>query len=127
MTDDWAKEYCKTLNSSEAYAKAGETWEGDFIFEIKFEDGSTRQLYMDLWHGKCRKAYQIKDEDITPEFTMSGPYENWVQVAKKELDPIRGMLQGKFKLQGDMAKIMRATKAAVEMVNCIMLVPDTEL
>ena len=126
MTDAWAKEYCKVLSNSEAYNKAAETWEGDFIFEAQHEDGKVVRLYIDLWHGKCRKAFEITDEDITPEFVMSGPYENWKKVADKELDPIRGLLSGKFKLQGDMAKVMRATKAAVEMVNCILLVPDTE-
>ncbi|MFX1298189.1 MAG: SCP2 sterol-binding domain-containing protein [Promethearchaeota archaeon] len=48
-------------------------------------------------------------------------------VAEKKLDPIQGLMVGKFKLKGDMAMVMRYTKAAVEMVNCIMNVPNTEL
>jgi len=127
MTDDWAKAYCKALNDSEAYNKAAETWEGDFFFVAEYADGTVVKLYMDLWHGKCRKAFEVKDDSIEPEFIMSGPYENWKLVAQKKLDPIQGLMTGKFKLKGDMAKIMRATKAAVEMVNTIMQVPDTEL
>lgn len=126
MTDAWAKAYCKALSDSEAYNKAAETWEGDFFFVAEHEDGTAVKLYMDLWHGKCRKAYEVKDESLEPEFVMSGPYANWKLVAEKKLDPIQGLMTGKFKLKGDMAKIMRATKAAVEMVNTIMLVPDTE-
>jgi len=126
MSAKWAAQYCKVLNASQAYAKAGETWEGAFIFEAEYEDGTVVRLYMDLWHGKCRGTKEVGPDDTAP-FIMSGPYENWKAVAEKELDPIRGLLSGKFKLQGDMAVVMRHTKAAVEMVNCIMGVPNTEL
>lgn len=128
MSDEWAKEYCKVLSKSKAYNKAAETWEGDFIFEAEQEDGTVTRLYIDLWHGKCRGAYEITEEteQPTPEFVMSGPYSNWKLVAEKKLDPIQGLMTGKFKLKGDMAKVMRATKAAIEMVNAIVGVPDTE-
>jgi putative sterol carrier protein len=126
MTDGWVKEYCKALNNSAAYNKAAETWEGDFIFESD-DAGKITRLYIDLWHGKCRKSFQITKEQINPEFVMSGPYANWKLVAQKKLDPIQGLMTGKFKLKGDMAKVMRATKAAIEMVNAIMNVPGTEL
>ncbi len=44
---------------------------------------------------------------------------------KKELDPIRGLLAGKFKLIGDMAKILKATRAAQELVISTTMI-DTE-
>jgi putative sterol carrier protein len=54
---------------------------------------------------------------------MSGPLENWRRVIEKKLDPLQGLLTRQFKLQGDMVKIMRAVKAAQELVNCTTLVP----
>ena len=126
MSPEWAVEYCKVLNESAAYNKAGAKWEGDFIFEINEEDGSTTRLYLDLWHGKCRGAKAVGPE-TDAAFVMSAPYATWKAVAEKELDPIRGLLGGQFKLQGDMAVIMKFTDAAVAMVNSILLVPDTEL
>ncbi|MHA1271575.1 MAG: SCP2 sterol-binding domain-containing protein [Candidatus Helarchaeota archaeon] len=126
---EWAKEFCKKLNESEAYGKAAETWEGDFVFVLETEEGGGLEeevrMYIDLWHGKCRGT-EIVNADKEAEFIMSGPYSNWVKVAKKELDPIQGLMTGKFKLEGDMAKIMRATKAAVELVNCVTAVEDVE-
>ena len=117
------------MNESEAYKKAAETWEGDFVFVIIPEEDFGPQeevrMYVDLWHGDCRGT-DIVGADKEAEFIMSGPYSNWVKVAKKELDPIQGLMTGKFKLEGDMAKIMRATKAAVELVNCVMAVEDVE-
>ena len=126
-TDEWGKEFCKKLNESEAYRKAAETWEGDFVFVMEPDDllDKERRLYVDLWHGECRGAKAVGPEQEA-EFIMSGPYSNWVKVAKLELDPIQGLMTGKFKLQGDMAKIMRATKAAVELVKCVTEVENVE-
>ena len=56
-------------------------------------------------------------EPPSVEFVFSGNYDNWLKVLKKELDPIQGLMAGKFKLVGNMAKVMRATKAAQELVN----------
>ena len=36
---------------------------------------------------------------------------------RKELDPIKGMMQGKLKLKGDLPTIVRAVKASQELVN----------
>jgi putative sterol carrier protein len=128
MTGDWAVEYCKALNNSEAYGAAGKGWEGDFLFIAEHEDGSVTKLWIDLHDGACRGTAELKaDEEKDAAFIMSGPYANWKLVAEKKLDPIQGLMTGKFKLKGDMAMVMRYTKAAVEMVNAIMAVPGTEL
>lgn len=126
-SDEWGKGFCQELNKSEAYKKAAETWEGDFVFIMEPDDtlDEEKRLYVDLWHGDCRGA-RTCGPDKEAAFIMSGPYANWVKVAKKELDPIQGLMTGKFKLDGDMAKIMRATKAAVELVNCVTKVEGTE-
>jgi putative sterol carrier protein len=128
LTGEWAKLYCKALNDSAAYEAAGKGWVGDFLFIAEHEDGSIIKLWIDLNDGKCRGTAEIKaDEEKEAAFIMSGPYANWKLVAEKKLDPIQGLMTGKFKLKGDMAMVMRYTKAAVEMVNSIMAVPDTEL
>ncbi|MEJ2251046.1 MAG: SCP2 sterol-binding domain-containing protein [Candidatus Lokiarchaeota archaeon] len=73
---------------------------------------------MGLYHGDCTGAKILDEgEEKETEFTFSGPYDNWIKVLTKELDPIQGLMAGKFKLQGNMAKVMRATKAAQELVN----------
>ena len=36
---------------------------------------------------------------------------------RKELEPIKGMMQGKLKLKGDLPTIVRAVQAAQELVN----------
>jgi putative sterol carrier protein len=127
-TQEWLEAYIKELNQSKEYEEAAKDWEGDFLFVI-IPDGTGNlqeevTLYMDLWHGKCREAYVLKPgETKETAFVFSGPYKNWQKVLRKELDPIQGLMQGKFKLKGDMAKVMRYVRAAQALVNAIMKVP----
>ena len=125
-TDEWAKAFMEQINQCEAYAEAAKTWEGDFFFIVESEEHYPQPLhiYVDLWHGKCREAFSTTDGSVKdPAFRMSGPLENWRRVIEKKLDPLQGLLTRQFKLQGDMVKIMRAVKAAQELVNCTTLVP----
>ena len=125
-SDEWIKALMVELNHSESYKKAAKTWEGDFYF-IATPEGALTQpviLYMDLWHGECREAMAVADESAKkPEFRISAPISVWRKVIEKKLDPIQGMMTGQLKLKGTMMKIMRAPKAAAELVNCCTLVP----
>ena len=72
-----------------------------------------------IWNrGVCRDARMVKvDEALKAPFCITGEYARWKQVLRKELDPIKGMMQGKLKLKGDLPTIVRAVKAAQELVN----------
>ena len=123
---EWGQEFCKGLSANPAYNKAAEDWEGDFVFICEdHPDGDTKYLYLDLWHGKCRKM-EKGDENTEAEFKITGDYDVYVQIAKKELDPIRALMEGSMDLDGDMSKIMRSTKAAIELVNTITMVEGVE-
>ncbi len=73
-------------------------------------------FYLDLWHGKCRDAYLVKEEKDTA-FVFEGPYSNWKKVINKQLDPIRGMIRGMFTVEGDSRMIMDYIEAAQKLVN----------
>ena len=114
------------LNSNTAYEDAGRNWEGAMTFVVQKDATLDRDafIYLDLYHGKCRDAkFSLAESDLpVPEYKYSGPYSNWRKLINKEIDPIQGLLTGKFKLQGSMMKVMRFTKAAKEMVNTTALV-----
>jgi putative sterol carrier protein len=125
-TDEWIKALMQEINNSQAYQDAAKDWEGDFYFIVEPEGGLEKQaiLYMDLWHGKCRSAYVVTDEgEKTPEFCIWAPLSKWRRVIEKKLDPIQGMITRQLKLKGNLMKIMKAPKAALELVNCCTLVP----
>ena len=132
---EWAKAFCKAINENENYRDAAgpegfppDGWEGDFLFVVEPSGNLDHEIkmFVGLYHGECTGARVVEEgEEVETEYVYSGPYDSWVQVLKKELDPIRGLLAGKFKLQGDMAKILRATRAAQELVICTTMI-DTE-
>ena len=125
-TDAWVKAAMEKVNASEAYQKAAKNWEGDLVFIVTAvpDERQTVYLYMDLWQGECRKAYETT-ADQSSEFTITAPVAVWRKVLDGKLDPIRGLVSRQLKLTGNLAKIMKAPKAATELVNASATV-DTE-
>ncbi len=125
-SDEWAKAFMAEINKSEAYAEAAETWEGDFYF-IVTPEGALKEpvyLYFDLWHGNCRDGFLVTDPAVKkPAFVITATLGQWRKVIEKKLDPMQGLMTRQLKLQGDMVKIMKAVKAAQELVNCATKVP----
>lgn len=118
MTEEWAKAFMDAINSNEAYKEAAATWEGDFYFIAEMKDGSSSTVYLDLWHGACRDAVLLTDPSAkTPEFEVSGKIPSWKKVIGKQVDPIQALITRQLKLKGNMAKVLRAVKAAQELVN----------
>jgi putative sterol carrier protein len=119
-SDAWVKALMEELNRSAAYAEAAQTWEGDFYFIVDAGGSLTQPviLYMDLWHGKCREAFEVTDQSVkNPVFRMSAAPATWRKVLTKKLDPIQGLMTGQLKLKGNMAMVMKSVKAAKELVE----------
>lgn len=125
-SEEWIKAFKEEVNKNKAYEEAAKDWEGDFLFIATPSENLDKEVvfYIDLWHGKCRDAYQVPSRDSkTAEFIYEGPYSNWKKLIMGEIDPIKGLLTRKFKLSGSMMKIMRYTRAANELVKTAQKVP----
>lgn len=128
-SQEWLEEYVVLIKASPDYQAAAETWEGDvtYVFEAEPEKGVPEDVYswMDLWHGDVREwKYGVSKEDgEAAKFVIRAPYSRWKEVINKELDPIKGMMQGKLKLKGDLPTIVRYVKASNELVNIAGQVP----
>jgi putative sterol carrier protein len=126
---EWLDAYAERINASSEYQEAAATWEGDiaYVFEAEPDKRVPEDLWcwLDLWHGECRGArYGIpEDQGEQARFIIRAPYSRWKEVIKKELDPVKGMMQGKLKLQGDLPTIVRYVRAANELVNLAGSVP----
>jgi len=118
----WLLAYKDALNSEIgiAWQEAAKDWEGDFLFVIEPEGGLKEKIifYIDLHHGECRKVDYFTAEDKLPKaaFQYIGIYSNWLKLLKGEIDPIKGIIMRKFKLVGNKAKVLRAIKAAQELI-----------
>jgi putative sterol carrier protein len=128
-SEEWLVEYVSRINNSPEYREAAATWEGDvsYVFEPEPDKGIDREMWawLDLWHGECR-GYKFDvpaEEGEQAKFIIRAPYSRWKEVIRKELDPVKGMMQGKLKLKGDLPTIVRYVKAANELVNLAGTVP----
>jgi len=143
MSEEWLDLYKDALNSNEAYAKAASWWTGDFIFIVRASGNLDHDVmaYIGLNKGTCTGVklisgdaeYEIvgsgetasSENKIAVEYVYEASYDTWLQIAKGELDPIRGLLSGQAKVVGDMAKLLKATDAAKELVRSSTVI-DTE-
>jgi putative sterol carrier protein len=127
-TQAWVEAYMEKLNANAAYEDAAKTWEGDFVFIIEADGNLDHDVrfYVDLWHGKARTGRELKpDETCDAIFEFAGKWSEYEKLIDGALDPIKGLMTRKFKLKGDMKKVMRAVKAANQLVETIKMV-DTE-
>jgi putative sterol carrier protein len=121
-SDEWVKEFGNQLNASEAYAKSGKAWEGDFSFIVEADNAYPETVYffIGLRHGKCPDAAMMASEnEREAPYTVSGSFSTWRKVIEGKLDPIQGLMMRKLKLKGNLMKVMRYPKAAKDMVDCV--------
>ena len=123
----WLERLQTEINNSAGYAEAAKRWEGDIYFIIEAKGSSLDKdiyMYMDLWHGECRKvAIPPTPDTYSPEFTFSGSIKTFKQIVNEGLDPMKAIMTRKLGLKGNMAKIMRNVKAANQLVQCCTRVP----
>jgi putative sterol carrier protein len=123
---EWISLYRDLINGSEEYREAGKTWEGDiaFVFEAEPDHGVPDDLvaWLDLRHGVCHGARMIEEGDGAA-YEIRAPYSRWREVVLGDLDPVKGMMQGKLKVRGDLPNIVRHVRAANELVHLTTLVP----
>ncbi len=127
---EWIAAYKDAINANPAYKTGAANWTyGVVALVVKASPPAFPNdagVWLDLDRGVCRDARLVSpDEAKTAPFCITGDYARWKQVVKKELDPIKGMMQGKLKLKGDLPTIVRAVKASQELVNSTASV-DTE-
>ncbi len=113
----WANEFMSIVNASATYARVAKEWEGDFYFVIN--GPQTEAVYVDLWHGKCRKCIYTTDLSMqNPLFKIKGSADKWQRVITGQLDPIQALITRQLRLDGSMITIMKNVKAAQELVKC---------
>jgi putative sterol carrier protein len=122
FSEEWVTAYKEAINTNAAYKTAAAEWTYGVVALICKADppAMPRELgvWLDLDRGICREAKVVTTEQaMKAPFCITGDYARWKQVLKKELDPIKGMMQGKLKLKGDLPTIVRQVQAAQELVN----------
>jgi putative sterol carrier protein len=116
------------INKSSTYKQAGKGWKWTVGLVVEAEPDRNfpvaKGVFMDLFEGEARAIKMVSDAEAgKADFVITAPYSRWKQVMQKELDPTKGMMQGKLKLKGDLPTIVRYTRASQEMTECTTRIP----
>ncbi len=121
---DWAAAYKVAINSNPAYKLAGKDWTHGVVAMVVKADPSLDLpedvgMWLDVNQGECRDCKIVPAAEAqTAPFVIFADYARWKQVIKRELDPIKGMMQGKLKLtKGHMPTIVKYVNASRELVE----------
>ena len=120
-SEEWLKGLETKINSDEKYAEIAKNWEGDLFFRIEPEGNLKEELtfYLDLWHGKCRKAEYKPDASAypNPTFTLAASYNNITAILTGKMNPMTAMMTMKLKVQGSMGYMMRNVPVVLDFVR----------
>ncbi len=121
--NEWLQLLKEKLNHDEKYAQIARNWEGDLVFEIQKSETypQDRSLYLDLWHGKCKDAYIIEDnqtQKTKAAFTLGATLPVFLKILEGKLDPLQAMLTRKLQVKGSMAYMMRNIPVVLDFVRC---------
>jgi putative sterol carrier protein len=121
LSTEWLDNLNNKINRDARYAEIARNWEGDLCFVIEPGGPLTEKLlfYLDLWHGKCRRAEIIKELPSTqPKFVLTATYENAYRIMNGELDPMQAMMTRKLQVHGSMTYMMRNVPVVLDFVRC---------
>ena len=130
FSDEFAQAYKAELNRSDRYRQAAKGWKWTVGLVVNPEPDKNvpeaKGIFLDLFDGEARDVKMVSvDEARKADFVITAPYSRWKDVMRKQLDPTRAMMTGKMKVKGDLATLIRYTKAANEMTDCTTRI-DTE-
>lgn len=128
FSTEWAAAFKDEVNNSDKYKSAAKGWKWTVGLVVEAEPNKNfpdaKGIVMDLFDGTARDVTVGSAADAQKcDFVITAPYTRWKEVATKQLDATKGMLQGKLKLKGDLPTIVRYTKASQEMTECTTRVP----
>jgi putative sterol carrier protein len=124
MTQEWLDAWKEKIATSAEYKEIAKNWEGSvsMIVNPDPEKGIPEPIYLftDFWHGDVLEiALCDKAKAESARFVMSGDYARWKQVAKKEVDSTKALMQGKLKLKGDLTYIVRNIKTVNKVIDLL--------
>ena len=121
---EWASAYKDAINSNPAYKTAGKDWTHGVVAMVVKADPALRiaedtGMWLDVHAGECRDCRLVSAAEAqNAAFVIVASYARWKEVIKKEVDPIKAMMQGKLKLtKGHMPTIVKYVNASRELVE----------
>ena len=124
FSDEWCKAWADKVKASKDFAVYNKGWQGD-IGCVMLKDPAAnvpedQYLYLDFEDGVVNGIRMVDQETAeNAKFVITGPYVRWKQVAQRELDAVKGMMQGKLKLKGNLPYVVKYLKGVQESIRCL--------
>jgi putative sterol carrier protein len=124
MTQEWLDQYKAAIEADPDYKGIAKDWEGSvaLVCNADPEKGVPDPIYIfqDYWHGDVGEFVVCDyDKAQSAKFVMTGDYSRWKQVALKELDATKALLQGKLKMKGDLPYVVRNIKTVNKVIDIL--------
>jgi putative sterol carrier protein len=129
-SSEWCTAYKDAINANAAYKTAGRDWTHGVVAMVVKADpalgiAADQGMWLDVHQGECKDCRLVTMEKAQQAaYVIVADHARWKSVIKKELDPIKGMMQGKLKLtKGHMPTIVKYVQATKELVEAATRVP----
>ena len=127
-SEEWLKDLEAKINTDKKYADVAKNWEGDIIILIEPEGTLKEQIrvYLDLWHGTCRKVEYNPSAGThqSPTFILTADYKNITAIVTGKLNPMTAMMTNKLKVKGNMGYMMRNVPTILDFVRVVQEVTE---
>ena len=124
FTQKWMDAWKEKIAGSPEYREIARNWEGSVSITVNADPSKNipEPVYMftDYWHGDVNEFVLCDAAKAQrADFVMTGDYVRWKQVAKKELDATKALMQGKLKLKGDLTYVVRNIKTVNKVIDLL--------
>jgi putative sterol carrier protein len=112
-SEEWVEAWVALANGSAEFEASGAGWEGavGIVIEADARSGVPETLYMRLegrngkWLGHAFGNSSVIVENTV--FVLRAPYARWKELVRQDLHPVKGVLQGRIRIQGHLPVILR--------------------
>lgn len=125
-SEEWANAFRAALNANPRYGEAAKQWEGDILLRVLPGPGGTATpgVQLALAHGECTEARYLPDSAAaSSEFVFEATEENWGKLMRHEMDLVSAIMNRTIRVQGNLPKLLRFTRAAKELVDTAAEIP----
>ena len=122
---EWAEEFCRELNRSDAYARSARGWVWPILFIVRLDNGERRGFILRLENGRCLGVEWLDDPSRgDAPFVLEASLRDWIDIIEGKISPVTAIMRRKLVLaKGSYGAILRYPVAALEMVRAAQRVP----
>ena len=129
FSDEWCQAWETMVKDSKEFSVYNKGWEGDIGCVILKDPAANvpenQYLYLDFADGVVNGIHMTDQATAeNSKFVISGDYIRWKQVALRELDAVKAMMQGKLKLKGNLPYVVKYLKGVQESIRCLTEIPS---